>query len=41
MVGAVRVGGDDQHGMLVPFRMPNETNAMFTNVEGEWDESWR
>jgi len=84
MVGAMRVGGDDQHGKAVPRRgtgfailgerrddlgmiaafsitplgigasvsepvaeavrlvrdsgLPNETNAMFTNVEGDWDE---
>jgi uncharacterized protein (TIGR00106 family) len=29
-VGIVRVSG-----------LPNETNAMFTNVEGEWDEVMR
>jgi len=21
--------------------LPNETNAMFTNIEGDWDEVWR
>jgi uncharacterized protein (TIGR00106 family) len=40
------VGGDDSVGEAVAEAvrvvrasgLPNETNAMFTNIEGEWDE---
>jgi uncharacterized protein (TIGR00106 family) len=40
------LGGDDSVGELVADAvrivresgLPNETNAMFTNIEGEWDE---
>jgi uncharacterized protein (TIGR00106 family) len=40
------IGGDDSVGDLVADAvrivresgLPNETNAMFTNIEGEWDE---
>ena len=40
------LGGDDSVGSAVAEAirlvrasgLPNETNAMFTNVEGEWDE---
>jgi uncharacterized protein (TIGR00106 family) len=40
------IGGDDSVGELVADAvrivresgLPNETNAMFTNIEGEWDE---
>jgi uncharacterized protein (TIGR00106 family) len=40
------LGGDDSVGELVAEAvrivrdsgLPNETNAMFTNIEGEWDE---
>ena len=40
------IGGDDSVGGLVADAvrivresgLPNETNAMFTNIEGEWDE---
>lgn len=40
------LGGDDSVGAAVAEAvrlvrqsgLPNETNAMFTNVEGEWDE---
>ena len=40
------LGGDDSVGGLVADAvrivresgLPNETNAMFTNIEGEWDE---
>ena len=40
------LGGDDSVGALVADAvrivresgLPNETNAMFTNVEGDWDE---
>ena len=41
-------GGDDTGGVSAAVaeairvvresRLPNETNAMFTNIEGEWDE---
>jgi len=40
------LGGDDSIGELVADAvrivresgLPNETNAMFTNIEGDWDE---
>jgi uncharacterized protein (TIGR00106 family) len=40
------LGGDDSVGELVADAvrivresgLPNETNAMFTNIEGDWDE---
>ena len=40
------MGGDDSVGQAVAEAvrvvrasgLPNETNAMFTNIEGEWDE---
>ena len=40
------LGGDDSVGEMVAEAvrivresgLPNETNAMFTNIEGEWDE---
>jgi uncharacterized protein (TIGR00106 family) len=40
------LGGDDSVGELVADAvrivresgLPNETNAMFTNIEGEWDD---
>ena len=40
------LGGDDSVGELIAEAvrivresgLPNETNAMFTNIEGEWDE---
>ena len=45
-VSVTPIGGDDSVGGLVAGAvrivresgLPNETNAMFTNIEGEWDE---